>query len=235
MPDRYSFKGNIRRRRRLILASGSPRRRRLIKAIDMPIRIVGSGDDEPAPDDGESPFTYVQRLAFHKASHAQSMTRDDILLGADTSVAIDDVILGKPTDEAQAFHMLELLRGRKHEVITGTAILDTATGICSTSAKVSVVHMRQYSDEEIAAYVKSGEPFDKAGAYAAQDEKFRPAELIEGCYPNVVGLPICDVLTLLERIGVPATLKQGWIVPPGCEDCDYWDGVTAEARKARHT
>ena len=85
--------------------------------------------------------------------------------------------------------------------------MDAATGLCSTAVKTSKVFMRDYSDAEIAAYVESGEPFDKAGGYAAQDETFRPAEGIEGCYPNVVGLPICDVLTLLERIGAPARFK----------------------------
>ena len=116
-------------------------------------------------------------------------------------------------------------------MITGIALMDTATGICSTSAKASKVYMRDYSAEEIAAYVESGEPFDKAGAYAAQDETFRPASQIEGCYPNVIGLPVCDVLTLLERIGVPSCFRQGWRIPPGCPDCDYWVGKTEELRE----
>lgn len=228
MPVNDTRKGYNARRRRLILASGSPRRRRLIKAIDIPIRIVGSGDDEPNPGKDESPNFYVQRLAVHKANHALNLTRNDLVLGADTSVVIDNDILGKPSDSEEAIQMLERLRGRPHEVITGIALLDSATNICSTAVKASKVYMRDYSNEEIAAYVESGEPFDKAGAYAAQDETFRPASGIEGCFANVVGLPVCDVLTLLERIGVPTVFRRGWQVPSGCSDCDYWKGVTAK-------
>ena len=232
MPPKNSLQGNSQRRRRLILASGSPRRRRLIKSIDIPIRIVGSGDDEPMPNENESPRMYVQRLALLKAKHAISLTRNDIVLGADTSVVIDSHILGKPGDAKEAFRMLRQLRGRPHEVITGIALLDTATGLCSTTAKVSRVYMRDYSDREISAYIDSGEPFDKAGAYAAQDRDFRPARGIEGCYPNVIGLPVCEVLTLLERIGVPTTFKRGWGIPPGCSECEYWSSVTAGLKEA---
>ena len=231
MPHHYPRKGSPPRRRRLILASGSPRRRSLIKAINMPIRIVGSGDNEPAPNKNESPRLYVQRLALYKAKYAINLTRNDIVLGADTSVVIGNDILGKPRDGAKAVQMLDRLRGRPHEVVTGIALMDTATGICSTAAKASKVYMRDYSDEEIASYVESGEPFDKAGAYAAQDETFRPASQIEGCYPNVIGLPICDVLTLLERIGAPSCFRRGWRIPPGCPDCDYWVGKTEELRE----
>ena len=233
MPHHYRYRSNRPGWRRLILASGSPRRRQLIKAIDLPLRIVGSGDDEPDPDAGESPRLYVQRLAMRKAKFATKMTRDDIVLGADTSVAIDGLILGKPASASEAVQMLQLLRGSIHEVVTGIAILDTETGICSTSARVSKVCMRQYSDNEIARYVESGEPFDKAGAYAAQDPSFKPAERIYGCYANVIGLPVCDVLTLLDRIGVPTTFRLGWQIYPGCADCDYWAAQTAAKKGAR--
>ena len=233
MPHHYRYRSNRPGWRRLILASGSPRRRQLIKAIDLPLRIVGSGDDEPDPSAGESPRLYVQRLALRKAKFATKMTRDDIVLGADTSVAIDDAILGKPASADEAVQMLQLLRGRMHEVVTGIAILDDETGICSTSARASKVYMRQYSDNEIARYVESGEPFDKAGAYAAQDALFKPAERIDGCYANVIGLPVCDVLTLLDRIGVPTTFRPGWQAYPGCADCDYWAAQTAEKKGAR--
>ena len=232
MPRYQSIRGSSPRRRRLILASGSPRRRRLIRAIDIPVRIVESGDDEPEPLVNESPKIYVQRLALQKAKYALKQTERDIVLGADTSVAIDRDILGKPRDAREAARMLEQLRGRPHEVVTGVALMDADTGICTTSAKVSRVYMRGYSDQEISAYIASGEPFDKAGAYAAQDETFRPANQIEGCYPNVIGLPLCEVLTLLDRIGVPTTFKRGWTISPGCPDCDYWSEITSSRRKA---
>ena len=196
----------------------------------MPVRIVGSGDNEPDPNENESPRLYVQRLALYKAKYAINLTTNDIVLGADTSVVIGNDILGKPRNASEAVRMLGQLRGRAHKVITGIALMDTATGICSTAAKASKVLMRNYSNDEIAAYVESGEPFDKAGAYAAQDKTFRPAENIDGCYPNVVGLPVCDVLTLLERIGAPSYFKKGWQNPPGCSDCDYWVSKTEELK-----
>ena len=199
----------------------------------MPIRITGSGDNEPEPNQDESPQMYVQRLALHKARYAFALTKDDIVLGADTSVTIDGDILGKPKDAAHAVQMLERLRGRRHGVITGIALMDAATGICSTSFRISLVYMRDYSDDEIAAYVESGEPFDKAGAYAIQDEKFRPAESIDGCYLNIVGLPVCEVLVLLARIGAPATLRRGWTVPPGCPVCDTWGESTEKLQGVR--
>ena len=226
LPDKGSNLGSDPHDRTLMLASGSPRRRRLISAIDMPIEIVGSGDYEPPPNVGESPQSYVQRLALLKARQALKGVTDAIVLGADTSVVIDGDILGKPADAGEAVWMLNRLKGRSHEVVTGTALMDAATGICSTSAKASRIFMRDYSDEEIATYIESGEPFDKAGAYAAQDDKFRPAERIEGCYLNTVGLPLCDLLTLLKRIGAPATFRKGCVIPPGCPDCDYWKVVT---------
>ena len=226
MPHDLPIKGSDPHARTLVLASGSPRRRRLINAIDMPVQMVGSGDYEPPPNVGESPQAYVQRLALLKARQALKGVTDAIVLGADTSVVIDGDILGKPADAAEAVWMLKLLRGRSHEVVTGTALMDAATGICSTSAKASRIFMRDYADEEIAAYVESGEPFDKAGAYAVQDDKFRPAERIEGCYLNTVGLPLCDLLTLLKRIGAPVTFRKGYVIPPGCPDCDYWKVIT---------
>ena len=206
----------------------------------MPVHVTSSGDDEPKPDEDESPRMYVQRLAIHKAKYAIGIVkshreRQEVVLGADTSVVIDGDILGKPIDAAEAMRMLNRLRGRAHEVITGIALIDAATGMCSSAAKASKVHMRDYSDEEIAAYIESGEPFDKAGAYAAQDETFMPAERIEGCYFNVIGLPICDVLTLLERIGVPSALRQGWNILPGCPDCDYWAEISNGAREVNRT
>ena len=226
MPHDLPIKGSDPRARTLVLASGSPRRRRLINAIDMHVQIAGSGDYEPPPNVGESPQVYVQRLALLKARQALKDVADAIVLGADTSVVIDGDIFGKPADADEAVWMLKRLKGRSHEVVTGTALMDAATGICSTSAKASRIFMRDYADEEIDAYIESGEPFDKAGAYAVQDDKFRPAERIEGCYLNTVGLPLCDLLTLLKRIGAPVTFRKDYVIPPGCPDCDYWKVIT---------
>ena len=217
--------------RQLILASASPRRRQLIRALDIPARIVGSGDDEDAPRPGEPAHAYVQRLALAKARHAAAApdARSALILGADTAVAIDSAILGKPVDQAHAARMLKLLRGRPHRVVSGIALIDAADGKRSTAARATTVHMRPYADAEISAYIASGEPYDKAGAYAAQDTAFNPAACIDGCYLNVIGLPLCDVLRLLADFGAPARIKPDWRIPDGCPDCAQW---TAPAHAA---
>ena len=218
--------------RQLILASASPRRRQLIRALDIPARIVGSGADEDAPRPGEHARAYVQRLALAKARHAAAApdARSALILGADTAVAIDRAILGKPVDQAQAARMLKLLRGRLHRVVSGIALIDAAAGRHATAARATTVHMRHYADAEIAAYIASGEPYDKAGAYAAQDTAFNPASRIDGCYLNVIGLPLCDVLRLLADFGVPARIKPDWRIPDGCPDCAQWATPTRNAQ-----
>ncbi len=218
-----------------MLASGSPRRRKLITALDVDTLVVGSSGDEDAPHSGESVESYVQRLALVKARDAcrtEPLCADTIVLGADTSVALGCEIIGKPADEADAYHTLRALRGRMHRVVTGIAAVDAASGAHATTAKVSNVHMRHYSDAEIAAYVASGEAWDKAGSYAAQDETFKPAYRIEGCYSNVVGLPLCDVLTLLNRMGMRVWFRPAWQQPNGCTDCAQWAAVSPHADHA---
>ena len=221
--------------RQLILASASPRRRALIRALDIPARIVGSGDDEDAPYPNEPAHAYVQRLALAKARHAiaaHAPAARALILGADTAVAIDSAILGKPVDQAHAARMLKLLRGRPHRVVSGIAILDAATGRHATAARASAVHMRRYTDAEIAAYIASAQPYDKAGAYAAQDAAFNPAARIDGCYLNVIGLPLCDVLRLLADFDVPARIKPDWRIPHGCPDCAQWTAPTHAAAQS---
>ena len=220
--------------RQLILASASPRRRALIRALDIPARIVGSGDDEDAPRPGEPAHAYVQRLALAKARHALAAHAPNaasaLILGADTAVAIDSAILGKPIDQAHAARMLKLLRGRPHRVVSGIALIDAATGRHATAARSSAVYMRPYTDAEIAAYIASAQPYDKAGAYAAQDAAFNPAARIDGCYLNVIGLPLCDVLRLLAQFGAPARIKSDWPIPHGCPDCAQWATPTRAAQ-----
>lgn len=222
--------------RQLILASASPRRRQLIRALDIPVRIAGSGDDEDAPRPGEPAQAYVQRLALAKARHAlaahSANARSALILGADTAVAIDSAILGKPADQADAARMLKLLRGRPHRVVSGIALIDAAAGRHATAARATIVHMRPYADAEIAAYIASGEPYDKAGAYAAQDTEFNPAARIDGCYLNVIGLPLCDVLRLLADFDAPTRLKPDWRIPDGCPDCAQWSAPTRNAAQS---
>lgn len=225
--------------KRLVLASGSPRRRELIAALDIDALIVGSGDDEDAPRPGEDAAAYVRRIALGKAKYALSARAADFgpnaaILGADTSVALDSEIMGKPTDEADIFRMLRALRGRAHRVVTGIAVIDAASGNRAVAHRESVVHMRQYADAEIAAYAASGEPWDKAGAYAAQDKVFNPAQRIDGCYTNVLGLPLCDTLSLLSRMDAAARIKPEWRIPDDCEDCARWAAMPMPRAKRRN-
>lgn len=141
------------------------------------------------------------------------MAGDEIVVAADTLVVVDHTILAKPSDDQEAREMLERLRGRAHHVLTGVVVrshrLDWA-GVADTR-----VSMRSYSKEEVEAYIGRGEPFDKAGGYAIQDETFRPVERLDGCYLNVVGLPVCAVAAGLNALGV--TAPSGG--PPPCDYC----------------
>jgi MAF protein len=165
------------------------------------------------------PCQYVMRLSREKALRVSSTWKDAIVLGADTTVVLDDQVMGKPSSAQEATEMLESLRGRAHAVITGVTLLDTSSSACISDATSADVVLRRYSDDEIAAYVASGEPMDKAGAYAVQDTVFKPAIAIQGCYLNVVGLPLCQVVEILDRMGVQARLKEGWQPPSECKSC----------------
>ena len=204
-------------RKRLVLASGSPRRRELLAALVPSADQVVPGDSETPPRRGESPEEFVTRLSLAKANAVAQHASEAIVIGADTAVVIDNQVLGKPTGPEDAAGMLRRLRGRTHRVVTGVTVLDGGDG--HTACKSTEVRMRSYSDKEIAAYVASGEPFDKAGGYAVQDESFRPAESVNGCYLSVVGLPLCEVVTLLAEIGAPTEITPGWRPPAECQDC----------------
>ena len=202
-----------------MLASSSPRRRELIAALDLPFEVRSSDLPEGPSHNGERPDEYVIRLSLEKAREVARSCGDATVLGADTSVVVDGTVLGKPADEGEAVRMLTLLRGREHEVITGVTVLEGPSGRAVSSSRSTHVTMRRYSDREIEEYVLSGEPMDKAGAYAVQDPDFRPASGLEGCYLNAMGLPLCDVLTLLHTLGIPARVRTDWRVPEQCVDC----------------
>jgi septum formation protein len=194
---------------RLILASGSPRRRELLTQAGF-VFAVRAADVDESVRAGEEPTAYVTRLAREKALVVyEALTREGqgnrdqgqenhlIVLGADTTVVLDGEILGKPADEADAVRMLRALSGRTHTVITGVAVV-SASGV-EAAAEVTAVEMRGISDEEIRTYVASGEPMDKAGAYGIQGRAARWIPRIEGCYFNVVGLPVARVSAMLEK------------------------------------
>ena len=202
-----------------MLASESQRRREIIRALDAAVEIVPSGIDEPPPGREESAEEYVASIAADKARVVAANERVDVLvIGADTSVVLGGRILGKPVDEAEARAMLTALRGRSHRVVTGVTV--SRDGISASSVTSSDVAMREYSDAEVEAYIESGEPFDKAGGYAIQDREFAPVSNFSGCYLNVVGLPLCEVMQLMSEVGVYVRLKQDWRAPERCpSDC----------------
>jgi septum formation protein len=189
----------------LVLASSSPRRRELLTQAGFSFQVHPAHvPEEHVP--GETPVAYVSRLAREKAqavfdelTAASAMSQDSsslAVLGADTIVTLDDQILGKPADAADAARMLRLLSGRTHRVITGVALI--TAGSTEVAAEVTAVHFLPLSDEDIAAYIATGEPMDKAGAYAIQGRAACWIPRIEGCYSNVVGLPIALVSKLIE-------------------------------------
>ena len=205
--------------RRLVLASSSPRRREIVSALAPSLVCMAPDMVEPPPESGELPEEYVRRLSLEKARSVAASSGSAVILGADTAVVLDGEVLGKPGDREEARRMLRRLRGRTHRVVTGVTVLDGRAGGWLASAKTSEVTMRPYSEVEIAAYVDSGAPLDKAGAYAVQDGEFRPVAALDGCYLNVVGLPLCEVVTLLERLGAPGRLRDDWSPPAECVDC----------------
>ena len=183
--------------RRLILASASPRRRELLAQAGFSFEVKPAHINEDLHS-GEDPIDYVVRLAREKAEavYAQIRNAEAIVVGADTTVTLDGHILAKPEDAEDAGRMLRLLSGRTHRVITGVAIA-SASGV-EVAAEVTGVQFLTLNDEEIAAYIAAGEPMDKAGAYGIQGYAAKWIPRIEGCYFNVVVLPLALVSTMLD-------------------------------------
>ena len=184
----------------LILASNSPRRRQLLALPGWKFSVSAANVDE-SQRPNEVPADYVLRLAEAKARAAVGDT-DQIVLAADTAVVDGMDILGKPKDNAEAIAMLKRLRGHTHQVYTGVALLRLSDELLLKEVCVTDVPMRDYSDEEILAYVQTGDPLDKAGAYAIQHSGFRPVENMSGCYANVMGLPMCHIIQMMRKIDI---------------------------------
>ena len=179
----------------LVLASASPRRQELLRNARIEFEVQPSYIvEDPLPNEGAREC--AERLAREKALSVAQARPADVVLGADTVVVIDDQILGKPTDAADAARMLRLLSGRAHQIITGVCLV--ADGRCSVSSERTTVTMSSITDEEIRDYVVTGEPLDKAGAYAIQGIASRWIPQIEGDYSNVVGLPVALVYQMLK-------------------------------------
>ena len=188
----------------IVLASNSPRRRQMLAWLDMPF-IVTSADVDETPLPGEIPADYVMRLAREKAHACERETSfGSVILAADTTVADGNQILGKPVDAEDALRILKQLRGRTHMVHTAVVVGVPSRGLNELELCSTEVKMRRYSDEEMLAYVQSGDPLDKAGAYAIQEQRFNPVEKISGCYASVMGLPLCHIERALRRLGFGA-------------------------------
>ncbi|MGE3277269.1 MAG: nucleoside triphosphate pyrophosphatase [Vicinamibacterales bacterium] len=184
---------------KLLLASQSPRRAQLLEAAGFPFEALPSDVDESVLP-GETPEAHVVRLAELKARTGLSRRPEAVVLGADTVVVVDGRILGKPVDDEEARRMVGELAGRSHEVLTGVAVA-SATGVTSDLARTTV-WFTPLTTAEIEAYVATGEPRDKAGAYGIQGRAACFVERIDGSHPNVVGLPIALVYRLLAAAGV---------------------------------
>jgi len=189
----------------LILASGSPRRAQLLGEIVGAFRILPSDVDEDQ-DEGETPSAFVARISREKAeSVADGLQPGDggsWVLAGDTIVVIGETVLGKPEDEEHARRMLEQLQDRRHEVITGICLLNRKQAVCRLEAVRTQVWMRRIEPEEMDAYIRTGEPFDKAGGYAIQGDGGRFIRKIDGSYSNVVGLPMERLRELFRTYGI---------------------------------
>lgn len=184
----------------LILASGSPRRRDLLGLLGLPFTVQPSAVDERNHAD-ESAAAMVSRLSQAKARALLTQTRSGLIVAADTTVWLDGEVLGKPTGPNDAVKMLGRLRGRVHTVFSSVTLLDVQTRWMRTELARSQVWMRNFRDEEIATYVATGNPLDKAGSYAIQYAGFRPVARIAGCYANVMGFPLCHLYCMLCEVG----------------------------------
>lgn len=199
----------------LILASNSPRRKQLMAAGGWRFTVLAAEVDE-TPRLGEMPTEYVLRLAEAKARQTAALDqlagrRGNVIIAADTTVALEGEILGKPADFKQAEDMLRRLRDRWHQVISGVAVLRLGVDeTVKTACCLTEVRMRAYSEAELRAYLATGDSLDKAGAYAIQHPQFKPVDRLRGCFSNVMGLPVCLVRDLLAQVGqfAPAELYR---------------------------
>ncbi|MGQ9516561.1 MAG: Maf family protein [Anaerolineae bacterium] len=213
-------------KRQWILASASPRRQELLSLFGRPFQVVPTDIDETNHENMVAE-ELVRRLSQAKARAAASVAENGLVIACDTIVVLDGRILGKPASPAEAREMLLALRGRPHQVMTAVTVLDAAGDEERSACDITQVWMRPYTEREIEEYVASGDPMDKAGAYAIQHAGFRPVCAVQGCFASVMGLPLCLLYRLLreagEEIGPPAEACQqhiGW-------ECAVYEAILA--------
>ncbi len=212
----------LQARNELVVASASPRRADILRRLGIPFTIAAPHVDEPEAPPGADAVELARERAAAKARDVAERRSGGAVLGADTVVELDGAALGKPRDADEARAMLRALRGREHRVITAVAIVDAATGETVDGYRASRVVMRDYADAEIKSYVASGDPMDKAGAYAVQSAEFAPAAETRGCFLNVVGLPVCLTLRLAGRFGLrlKPEVDGPWPELRRCPECE---------------
>lgn len=226
----------VKKLEKLILASNSPRRKQLLALGGWQFEIRPAEVDE-TPIPGESAQAYVLRLAEVKArAVGDSLPHSGLVIAADTTVADGADILGKPETAQEAFEMLATLRGRTHQVHTAIAVYSPESKRMITDLASTDVPMRSYTDAEIQAYIETGDPFDKAGSYAIQHPGFKPVEQLNGCYANVVGLPLCHLERLLKSFGALAEDD----IPQACQqtlqyDCSEYPKIQNSPRRANQS
>ena len=212
----------MKKQKSLLLASQSPRRRELLSYIGIPFDVASADVDEGILPD-ENPAEYVLRLAEAKARAFPPLAPPEggstnsfprrgkagmgAIIGSDTAVVDAGEILGKPQDTREAESMLRQLRGRKHQVYTAIAVYDVTSDQVFSELCISDVPMRAYSDDEMLAYIATGDPMDKAGAYAIQHPEFQPVESFKGCFAGVMGLPLCHLARTLKKAGIKADVN----------------------------
>ncbi len=214
----------------LVLASASPRRRDLLNDLGLDFQVVPSNIPEEKQD-GETPADMVRRLSMEKAQAVAEQLKDGYVIGADSTVVLYGEAYEKPLDVEDARRMLRQLRGTNHQVVTGVTVIDASSDRTLTESMASDITLRNFTDAEMEASIASGMPMDKAGAYAVQDPDLKPAASWQGCYTNIIGLPLCRLLDMLREIGCQPPPGRDW---PDPEEC----GPTCPSRlgeAARHS
>jgi len=201
----------------VVLASASPRRRDLFSRLQLPFEVRPVDVHENVPPRG-NPEIIARRLARTKAEAARLVDPDSVIIAADTIVALDGVLLGKPTDAEDARRLLQTLRGRDHVVVSAVAVMRAGGRAALLRHPITRVSMRDLDDAEIEASIERRDPFDKAGAYAIQDDNLRPVERYEGCYCNVIGLSLWATIELLRKADVKISVGTEQLLPQ-CDTC----------------
>lgn len=184
----------------IVLGSSSPRRKQIISNLNIPFRVISPLINEPEPIIDELPSAYCERMALLKSNSIKHLILpSECLITSDTVVSLGKSILGKPKDHIEAEYMLKMLRGKTHKVLTSVIFFSPFKNKVRKTIKITHVNMRNYSNFEISEYINSGDCMDKAGSYSIQNEDFKLSQDIHGCYTAVVGLPLCDVSSMLIK------------------------------------